>query len=98
MLSSLLCGNAFMWNVLLLYFVHLREHCLPLAQGLIFFLLILLRLIEHRHENSINSKKKRKQPEGNGGKLLEANTSSDKDYKEDKTKLVDVGLAMTIDM
>ncbi|KAG5626903.1 hypothetical protein H5410_012121 [Solanum commersonii] len=52
-----------------------------------------------KHENNINSKKKRKQPEGNGGKLLEANTSSDrKDYKEHKTNLVDVGLAMTIDM
>ncbi|KAK6804412.1 hypothetical protein RDI58_002196 [Solanum bulbocastanum] len=52
-----------------------------------------------KQENSINSKKKRKQPEGNCGKLLEENTSSDrKDYKEDITNLVDVGLAMTIDM
>ncbi|KAM3322937.1 peptidyl-prolyl cis-trans isomerase FKBP43 isoform X1 [Capsicum chacoense] len=51
-----------------------------------------------KHENSINSKKKRKRPEGNGSKLLEANTSVDVDYKEDKANLVDVGLAVTIDM
>lgn len=52
-----------------------------------------------KHENSINSKKKRKRPEVNGGELLEANTSRDtKDYEEDKANLVDVGLAMTIDM
>lgn len=69
-----------------------------LAQVLTFSLLILLHLIEHRHENSINSKKKRKRPEGNGSKLLEANTSVDVDYKEDKANLVDVGLAVTIDM
>ncbi|XP_059312887.1 peptidyl-prolyl cis-trans isomerase FKBP43-like [Lycium ferocissimum] len=52
-----------------------------------------------KHENSIKSKKKRKRPEGNGGKLPEADTSSDrKDNKEDKANLVDVGLAMIIDM
>ncbi|XP_019230899.1 PREDICTED: peptidyl-prolyl cis-trans isomerase FKBP43 [Nicotiana attenuata] len=50
---------------------------------------------EHRHENSIKSSKKRKQPEGNGRKLLEADTSSDgKDNKEDNTKLVDSGTAV----
>ncbi|KAJ8573302.1 hypothetical protein K7X08_009813 [Anisodus acutangulus] len=52
-----------------------------------------------KHENSINSKKKRKRSEGNGSKLLEADTSRDrKDNKEDKANLVDAGLEMTIDM
>lgn len=52
-------------------------------------------LSEHRHENSIKSSKKRKQPEVNSRKLLEADTSSDgKDNKEDNTKLVDAGTAV----
>ncbi|KAK4372001.1 hypothetical protein RND71_007385 [Anisodus tanguticus] len=52
-----------------------------------------------KHENSINSKKKRKRSEGNGSKLLEADTSRDrKDNKEDKANLVDAGLEMTFDM
>lgn len=52
-----------------------------------------------KHENSINSKRKRKRLEGNGSKLLQANTSSDtKDYNEDKANLMDVRLAATIDM
>lgn len=51
-----------------------------------------------KHETTINSKKKRKRPEGNDRKLLEADTISDKDNKEDKANLVDAGLAMAIDM
>ncbi|KAK4379388.1 hypothetical protein RND71_001250 [Anisodus tanguticus] len=50
------------------------------------------------HENDINSKKKRKRSEGNGSKLLEADTRDRKDNKEDKANLVDAGLEMTIDM
>ncbi|XP_055817437.1 peptidyl-prolyl cis-trans isomerase FKBP43-like isoform X2 [Solanum dulcamara] len=63
--------------------------------------------VPHRTENgvsveskkaNINSKKKRKRLEGNGSKLIEANTSSDTKDREDKANLVDVGLAMTTNM